>query len=64
MTPPPLKLCGAESLQSAVFWDERKNLHYFASVTLEGRDESWGHFLSQEDIERLRDWCAELLGDR
>lgn len=43
------------------FCDERERESYFASVTLSTRDESWGEFLSREDIERLHSWCTRLL---
>lgn len=47
------------------FSDESKNpakySDYYASITFESSDESWGEFLSREDIERLHSWCARRL---
>lgn len=51
------------------FHDERRRPDradeppYFASVTLDQDDETWGAFLARGDVEALHDWTGGLLED-
>jgi hypothetical protein len=35
----------------------------FASITFQGREQSWGEFLSQTDVALLHAWTGALLWD-
>lgn len=59
----------SDRVNSVSFSDERRRAGQevaadaFASVTLSGRDSSWGEFLTRNDVLALRAWLDVLLHD-